>query len=241
MHRIFGEKSDISGNVFRIPMENRHHLGRVIKLKPGEVFEAVVENSIYELEYVDYDTANILSFKEISEGAGVKINLYFGILKGEKTDLIIQKCTELGVTDFYPVMAARTISDVSKKEEAKRARWQKISDEASKQSKGIRMASVHRPIKFMAALDILKNEGFILVPYELEESTSLKEALKSYTGGDISLFIGPEGGFDESEIAELLELNSHVVTLGTKILRAETACIAAAANIIYELDLYNGK
>ena len=98
-----------------------------------------------------------------------------------------------------------------------------------------------RTLKFKDAILLLENEKFILVPYELENSLSLKAALKIYSGGDISIFIGPEGGFEESEIVELININAQVVTLGTKILRAETACISTASNIIYELDLYNER
>ncbi len=240
MHRIFATNESIIGNNFLIPEGNQFHLGKVVKLKAGEIFEAVVGDRLYELEYVDLETANIISMNKIDVNQ-VSIKLFFGILKGEKTDFIIQKCTELGVTDFYPVMSARTISNVSGKEDAKRSRWQKISDEASKQSKAMKMATVHTPVKFKDAILLLKNEKFILVPYELENSLSLKAALKIYSGGDISIFIGPEGGFEESEIAELININAQVVTLGTKILRAETACISTASNIIYELDLYNER
>lgn len=240
MHRIFGTNESIIRNNFLIPEGNQFHLGKVVKLKAGEIFEAVVGDRLYELEYVDLETANIISMNKIDVNQ-VSIKLFFGILKGEKTDFIIQKCTELGVTDFYPVMSARTISNVSGKEDAKRSRWQKISDEASKQSKAMKMATVHTPVKFKDAILLLENEKFILVPYELENSLSLKAALKIYSGGDISIFIGPEGGFEESEIVELININAQVVTLGTKILRAETACISTASNIIYELDLYNER
>lgn len=241
MHRIFAETSNIVDNKFIIPEEDRFHLGKVIKLKQGEVFQAVVGNYIYDLKYTDYETSEIISKNGISSGVKCKLKLYFGILKGDKTDLIIQKCTELGVTDFYPVMSARTISNVKGKEDSKRNRWQKISDEAGKQSKALELSRVHDPIDFKKAKESLKEENFLIVPYELEESTTLKAALQEYENGDVSIFIGPEGGFEESEITELASLGAKITTLGTKILRAETACISTVANIIYELDLYNGQ
>lgn len=237
MFRIFGESSDIEGKIFNIPENDKFHLSKVIRLKEGETFEAVVGDVIYELIYLDYDCAKILSYEKLKIDDRPKINLFFSILKGDKNDFVLQKCTEIGVDNFYPMNTMRTIPDIKGKEENRLRRWQRIVTEASKQSKGAYIPIVHYPINIGEIQNYIGRKTFNIVPYELEDSFTIKEALETYTGGDINIIIGPEGGFETIEIISLEKLGVKAVSLGEKILRAETASIVTLANIVYELEL----
>lgn len=237
MHRVFGENENINGEYFIIPKDDRFHLDRVLRFKEGETFEAVVGDTIYELMYLDIETAKIISYSKIEIDKRPNINLFFSILKGEKTDLVLQKCTEIGVTNFYPITTLRTIPNIRGKELKKQERWQKIVEDASKQSKSVFIPKVHMPMDITEIFSHIYRYDFSIVPYELEKSYSIKESLKYYSGEDINVVIGPEGGFEESEILTMIKYGIKPVSLGEKILRAETASIVALSNIIYELDL----
>ena len=239
MFRIFSNSSNIKGDVFYIPEKDKNHLGNVVRLKKGDNFEAVVGNRVYELVYLSYDLAEVVSYAKICQDEHPQINLFFSLLKGDKNELILQKCTELGVTNFYPMNTLRTVMDLSGKEENRIKRWKKIVEAASKQSKSKFIPEVHYPINLTNLSEYISYNDFTIVPYEMESSTTMKDVLRSeYNGSsDINIIIGPEGGFDSREILSLLRLNAYSVSLGTKILRAETAAIVAVANLIYELEI----
>ncbi len=237
MHRIFAETRNINGEYFLIPESDQFHMGKVLRFKEGEVFEAVVDNTLYELLYVSNDTAKIISFSKIQVESKPNINLFFSILKGDKTEFVLQKCSEIGVNNFYPMITLRTIPNISGKEEAKRDRWQKIVDDASKQSKSIFIPKVHIPINITDVFSHIYRNDFSIVPYENEKSYTIKEALNTYRGGDINIIIGPEGGFEDIEIKTLIRAGVKSVSLGDKILRAETASMVALVNVKYGLEL----
>ena len=155
----------------------------------------------------------------------VLITLYQGVPKLDKMELIIQKSVELGVSRIVPVLTKRTIVKI--KDGKKRERWQKISESAAKQSgRGI-IPTVCEPIDFSDAVkDMAKNELSIR-PYELERAMSIKNAVNGRQLKSISIFIGPEGGIDETEAEECTNSGVIPVTLGKRILRTETAGFAA--------------
>ena len=152
-------------------------------------------------------------------------------------DLIVQKCVEIGVKDFYGVETDRAVVKIKdkKKEKTKIDRWQAISEEAAKQSKRDYIPQVKGIISFKEMIDILKNEDNIVVPYENEDYLSIKDGLSNVKGKSVHLIIGPEGGFDDDEIQSLVDLGAGVVTLGSRILRTETAGLVASTLILYEL------
>ncbi|NLW41536.1 MAG: 16S rRNA (uracil(1498)-N(3))-methyltransferase [Tissierellia bacterium] len=237
MHRIFGQDTNVDGELFIIPEDDQFHLDKVLRFKKGEVFEAVVGNKIYELIYINSETAKIISHSKIQIDTKPNINLFFAILKGDKTDFVLQKCTEIGVTNFYPMITMRTIPDIRGKEFDKVGRWQRIVNDASKQSKGKYIPKVHYPIEISEVFNHIYRNDFSIVPYEEEKTTTIKEALDKYRGGDINIIIGPEGGFELIEIMTLNKVGVKSVSLGEKILRAETAAMVALSNVIYELEL----
>jgi len=163
------------------------------------------------------------------------VTLYQGVPKGDKLDTVTQKCTELGASAVVPVAMKRSVAII--KDPEKRAdRMQKIAHEASKQCGRARVPEVKPVMTFKAAIDEAKNADLCLLPYEEEKSVSIKEVLKTAKDiGSVSIFIGPEGGFDPSEVETAKEHGFKTVSMGPRILRTETAPLAAITAVMYEL------
>ena len=167
----------------------------------------------------------------------ISIILYQGLPKSSKMDFIVQKATEIGVKEIYPIITNRTVVkiDNNKKEKNKVDRWNKISEEAAKQSKRDIIPKVNSVLSFKEMINILKDEENILVPYENQEGIGIKDIIKKISNKKIHVIIGPEGGFEEEEIEELKDIGSNTVSLGPRILRTETAGIVALSILLYEL------
>ena len=160
--------------------------------------------------------------------------------KADKLELIIQKTTELGVSTVVPVVTERTVvkfdeKDINKKVE----RWNKIAQEAGKQSGRQKIPVVEKPIKLKNLIENISKYDILLLPYECEKEMTLKAVLRNLKEKckNVAIFIGPEGGFSEEEVRLLSKLeNVKTVTLGPRILRTETAGIATVAMVLYELQ-----
>lgn len=171
-------------------------------------------------------------------------NVYIHILQGlpkfEKMETVIEKCTEIGVSEITPVEMKRSIVKLDEKNKIKKHdRWQKIAEVAAKQSKRDIIPKINEVQNLKNVFSILENYDIVLVAYEEEKENTLKEELlrlKQNSFLKIAVIIGPEGGIDETEIDFLKQKNTKIVTLGPRILRTETAPILICANIIYELE-----
>ena len=162
----------------------------------------------------------------------VSVTLFQGLPKGEKTEWIIQKSVELGTARVVPFAAARSISRPDGSSAQKKAqRWQKIADEAAKQSQRGILPRVDAPVSFEDALRMAQSFPRTLVLYE-GGGTPLRELLQD-TPAEIALFVGPEGGFDPEEIEALRAQGAAIATLGSRILRTETAPLAALSAIMF--------
>jgi len=241
MHRFFVEKGQISDPKIEILGSDVKHIKDVIKLKIEENIEISSDGITYlcEISSISKEkiTAIIIEKKKGSNESPVNIILYQGLAKGSKMDTIIQKGTEMGIKEFYPVATHRSIVKIKdiKKEESKVERWNSIADEAAKQSKRDFLPKVKNVISFDDLILLLKDEKNIIVPYEDEKMSSIKSMLKSIESGNIHIIIGPEGGFELDEIERLKSIGANIVTLGPRILRTETAGIVATTIILYEL------
>lgn len=233
----FGEDSVI------ISGEDVNHIRKVLRLQPGEVItvcdgEGKEYSARIELLEANYVKAGIVGMRECDTEPPVEITLFQGVPKSDKMDYVIQKSIELGVNAIVPVLTDRTVVKISTKKDcdAKTARWQRISLEAAKQcNRGI-IPVVSEPVPFKKALESSKNYGQAFIPYEKEKSSRLKDIVKFDSGTKrIAVFIGPEGGFTEEEVAMAKECNIKPVTLGPRILRTETAGIAVLSILMYEL------
>ena len=244
MPKFFIKKDDIVNNSVEIRGDTLNHIKNVFRLKIGDVLtlcdgEGTDYKATIEEENSEFIRAKILEMYETNSEPSVNITLYQGIPKATKMDLIIQKNVELGIKRIVPVICERTIVKFySKKDEEKKVeRWQKISQEASKQSgRGI-IPVIEEPIKLKDALNRCSNYDLAIIPYEKEYERTLKNVLCENNGAkEICMFIGPEGGFSEQEIEYAIQNNVIPVTLGNRILRTETASLYTTAIIIYELD-----
>ena len=243
MPRFFVDKRKILGDTIYIDGDNVNHIKNVFRMKVGD--ELVLcdgcgndYRAVIMTESFDCITADIVNTVCSSTEPCVKVTLYQGLPKGSKMDLIIQKNVELGVSRIVPVICRRTIVKLDKKDIKRKVdRWNKIAYEAAKQSgRGI-VPCVAEPLAFVDAVDIAKTNNLLLIPYEIEKETRLKDVLKkNMMACDVGVFVGPEGGFDEQEIDIATCRGAIPVTLGDRILRTETASMYMTSIIVYELD-----
>ena len=167
-----------------------------------------------------------------------RITLYQALLKGSKFEFVLQKCTELGVATFVPTICDRcVVGNLADATSGKIMRWKRIVQEAAEQSGRGRLPPLHPPLLFGQACE--QASGLSLMPWEQEKSIGLQAALKGQTSTEnhppsVNLFIGPEGGFSDSEVEFALAYGIKPVSLGNRILRAETAAIAAVTAVLYE-------
>ncbi len=241
MHRFFADASQINNGAVEITGDDVSHITKVLRLRQGDevcVCDKSGTDYICTIDDVTKDkvTLKVISSELSKTESKINITLYQGVAKGEKMDYIIQKCVELGVKSFVPIITKRTvvkIADGNKKVQ----RWQKISQEAAKQSMRGIIPEVCMPMNFSDAVKkIASNDNAInIMAYENEINTTLKEILKQSNFTDINIIIGPEGGFEESEAQLARESGIYTVTLGPRILRTETAPVAVSSVVMYEL------
>ncbi|MDD6484657.1 MAG: 16S rRNA (uracil(1498)-N(3))-methyltransferase [Clostridiales bacterium] len=247
MPKFFTARENISQDTIIIDNEDVAHITRVLRLGAGDMITVCDGRGFdYEAEISDIEpkriVCNILSRRSCQSEADIDVTLYQGIPKGTKMEYIIQKTTELGIKRIVPVKLARCVVKLEDKkaEEKKRDRWQKIANEAAKQcGRGV-IPKVSMPVTIEEAARELRDADLAFAPYECEENTTLKKTLTSpESPKKIGFIIGPEGGFDISEIELLSKAGIPAVTLGRRILRTETAGEAVLAMVMYELGDIN--
>lgn len=243
MHRFFIKQENIFKGGVTVSGEDVQHISRVLRLQPGdEIVLCDGEGTDYytSIESMDkHSIRTVILRTEASKGEPeIEAVLYQGIPKSTKMDLIIQKCTEMGIKRVVPVSTARTVVKLeSEKDERKKVeRWAKIAEEAAKQSGRGKIPIIEMPKSFTSALEDAARLDNIIVPYELEGGLSIKDALRRDKGSSIGFFIGPEGGFEPYEIEKAQAAGAVPVTLGRRILRTETAGVAVLTSIMYEYD-----
>lgn len=252
MSRFFVSPEQIGGRMITIEDRNDlHHMKKVLRLKPGdEVDISDSQQWEYHAKIIELNdeiaTLQILDRQSFAAEPRTRITLYQGIPKQGKMETIVQKTVELGVFRIVPVFMERTVV-VDKGNFARKIdRWNKVSAEAVKQCRRGIVPEVSPAIRMPQALEELQQCGYdlILIPYEDERGTTIKEVLREYTGadapaeaGNVAVLIGPEGGFSEAEVAAVTGAGGRSVSLGRTTLRTETAGMAAIAMIMYELEL----
>lgn len=244
MPRFFVNPANVSETEIEITGSDVNHIKNVLRMNVGE------EISLSDGCGTDYfGTISALNRESVTvhiENSWAsyvelpaKITLFQGLPKADKMELIIQKAVELGACEIVPVITKRTIVKLDAKKETKKLmRWQGISESAAKQSgRGI-IPKVTSPVSFTEALEQAQAMDAVLIPYEkaegMEQARNVIRCLK--TKKRIGVFIGPEGGFDESEIDKAAQYGAVPITLGRRILRTETAGLAALAVLMFELD-----
>ena len=249
MDRFFVEKKNINleNNTCIIEGEDVKHISKVLRCKIGEELEVCdSDNNEYICEITSIDKSSveldILEKVDIKRESDLKIKLYQGLPKGPKMEMILQKLTEVGVDEIILVQTKRSVVKVDdKKEDKKIERWERIIYEAAKQSKRGKIPKLRGVLSFKEALCDMQNNDFNIAPYENERTKSIKQAIKSLDINNIGIFVGPEGGFDESEIEDIENINGQSVSLGPRILRTETASVVASSIVLYELSDLGGN
>ena len=252
MSRFFvkTEPVDLQNGRITITGEDVKHIANVLRSRVGEHLELCDGNGtdydvvIEQLSKESIITA-VVSAKTNQTEAPIDITLFQGIPKADKMDFIIQKCVELGVNRFIPVTTARSVVKIGDARDAaaKAARWGRIAFEAAKQCDRGRIPVVEEPVGLDKALRIAEGYELKLLPYEEETDGSLHKVLGDpgrSTQRRIAIFIGPEGGFDKTEVEKAVQCGFRSVKLGPRILRTETAGIAVASILMYELGDMGG-
>ena len=233
MYNFFVNETEKQGNSFIITESDFNHISNVLRMKTGD--EILVscngQASLCKIEiFSDYIKAEVIEENYHNTNLPIKIHLFQGLPKSDKMELIIQKAVELGVEEITPVEMNRCVVKVEeKKKKSKQERWQSIAESAAKQSKRVVIPKVNSIISYKQFLEKSEDLSVLLVPYENKEGMkATKEALKEIKSGDtVGIIIGPEGGFSEQEIDLAVEKNGKTISLGSRILRTETAAIAS--------------
>ncbi|MCQ2400878.1 MAG: 16S rRNA (uracil(1498)-N(3))-methyltransferase [Lachnospiraceae bacterium] len=246
MYHFFVDENSILGDEIIITGSDYNHAVNVLRLKNGERIMVSDESGTdYYCTVGDPDgnelRVHIEEKSEENHELPARVVLYQSLPKSDKMELIIQKATELGVTDIVPVESRNCIMKLEpKKVASKIARWQSIAEAAAKQSKRSVIPAVHDPMTFVEAVKRAEEESSVrIIPYEDERGmTGMCEAIISFLpGSDIAVFVGPEGGYDKIEIRHAMNHGIKPVSLGKRILRAETAAISILSLIMIRLEI----
>lgn len=227
--------------------DDAHHIINVLRYKIGKKLIVVdAAQNIAETEIVeigsDWIKAACIARLDGNTEALVEVILAQCLPKSDKMDFIVQKAVELGVSAIYPVVSENCVVKYDDaKKAARRQKWQKIAHEAAKQCGRTVVPEVASIVSLRELAATIGDDTEVLFCYEQEENRALKTLLESSAAGRFLLLIGPEGGFTPSEAAFCQERGFHSVTLGPRILRAETAAIAAVSVVMYQNGDLGGR
>lgn len=245
MYRFYIQPEQIAGEEAVILGNDVNHVRNVLRMKPGEqvvLCDGQGMDFVCEITELGRDEVRTrkISAEVSSAELPVRLVLFQGIPKKDKMELIIQKTVELGIAEIVPVAMKRCVAKLEdpKKEAKKLERWQGIAEAAAKQSgRGI-LPVVKPPMTFEKALAYADTLDMQLVPYE--DARGMKAAKAAFTKAaglsSAGILIGPEGGFDPSEIEKAKEHGAEILSLGKRILRTETAGLAALSVLMYEIE-----
>ena len=231
MHRFFAQKA--GENTAVLPPEEAVHALRVLRMRPGDACQAVMDGHVFSarIEKTEPQVTLRLESELPSPEPSLRLTLYQGVPKGDKMDYIVQKCTEAGVFRIVPVHFSRCVAQWTGKDADKKlTRFRRIAAEAAKQAGRALTPEITPPAAFSALPPLLSRHELVFVPWEEARDRGMRSF---WTGQkDIAVIIGPEGGIDKSEIEALTALSARPVTLGKRIFRTETAGLAALISIL---------
>ena len=238
MHRF--KITELGREAFWLRGEERNHLVKVLRLSVGDEIVGFDNTGTQYLAVISKIedksvTCSILNAETPDVEANTPVYLVCGLSKGEKFEWVIQKGTELGMRGFVPLRARRSVVRIEKDKAQERvSRWQKIAAEAAKQCHRVVEPEVTEVCDWDNLIRILPESTQWLIPYEAEKGNRLSEVLRELNPKEpVALLIGPEGGFEESEVALAKDkLNARSITLGPRILRAETAALASLTMVL---------
>ena len=245
MHRFYVTSDQVNDNKITIIGSDVNHIKNVLRMNRGDkliICNGQGKDCYCIIDRVDEKeiSCDILSEHITDTELNTRITLFQGLPKKDKMELIIQKAIELGVYEIVPVMTKRVIVKLEdkKREEKKLERWRVIAESAAKQSHRGIIPRIRPVISYDKALEECSNMDIALIPYENAEGiTKTREIVANLSNfSSIGVIIGPEGGFEETEIEGALERNIIPITLGRRILRTETAGLAVLSMIMLSLE-----
>jgi len=241
-NRFFIPASSIEGDRVQLSPEQSHQVCHVLRLKPGDTI-VVLDDSGDECNVTltavcRTETVGQVTSKQRAPGEPVaEITLFQSLLIREKFEWVLQKGTEVGVTQFVPMLTERGIVRTKTIEENKLDRWRRILTEAAEQSQRGRVPQLEPVVTFNNAVLQMGDFDRCLITAPSDGAVALRDALQGITHSpaSVAVMIGPEGGFTEEEVALACEKGAVRVGLGPRILRTETAAMIACALVLYEL------
>ncbi len=242
VNRFFVQKSGFEGELVRLSPEQAHQVCHVLRLTPGDSIIVLDDNGTeYDVTLTAVrlpETVGRITGRQPARGEPqAKLTLFQSLLAREKFEWVLQKATEVGVTQFAPVLTERSIVRARLIEGKKLDRWRRIVTEAAEQSHRGRVPTLDQTITFGEAISRLRDFDRALIAAPSPKAVSLPDALRDLGRGAVSigLMIGPEGGFSDAEVNLAWETGAIPIHLGPRILRTETAAVVASALILYEL------
>jgi 16S rRNA (uracil1498-N3)-methyltransferase len=241
-HRFYVCPEQVLGEQVEFSAEQAYQLAKVLRLRVGEqvrVFDGVDEaDQVVSLTTLSSRTAmgRVVGTQAQAMEPRISLTAYPALLGRDKLDQVVQKLIEVGATGVVPVRTARSIvRDLPDAE--RRGRWQRIVREAAEQSGRGRVPEVGEPRDLAQALAEATTTGAAIVAHVGDDACPLRDVLRQLAGHEqLSIFVGPEGGYTDTEVAQAHAAGAHVVSLGPRILRTETASPVLTALVLYELD-----
>jgi len=221
----------------RVGKDEARHMTRVLRMKCGDELIAFdgagAECRCRIVEAVSRDVVvEVLERREVSRERAVEVTLAVAATKTKAMDLIVQKCTELGLSRLIPFHSSRSVAKI--KDASKIEKWRRITIEAAKQCGRNVLLEITEPVDRRGLADAIRDHDLAVVAAVSERAATLKQVLQENPSARTILYVvGPEGGFKTDELAELTGAGAVPVSLGPSILRVETAAIAALAMIVY--------
>ena len=247
MLHIFVDPAQMKGDLLYVTGKDVNHIKNVMRLKKGDEISVRTGQDDREYrygieEFTDSEVVCRLRFvKEADVELPVKVYIFQGLPKADKMELIIQKAVELGAAEIIPVEMRRSVVKLDASKKAKKTqRWQAIAESAAKQSRRAVVPMVREPMTMEEAVRFAEqNTDVRLLPYELQEADgSTRDVMDGIREGSaVSIFIGPEGGFDPAEVELARKAGVVPISLGKRILRTETAALVALSFLIYHFEI----
>lgn len=232
LNGIISETMELTGT-------DAHHIARVLRMAVGDNVIIADENertAKAEITAITDEivTLSLIEYLEDDSEPTVKVRLAQCLPKSDKMEFIIQKAVELGAVSIQPVNSENCVVKYTADKQAKRVeRWQKIAHEAAKQCKRAAVPTVEPIITLKELLSCVDDDETVLFCYEAEDGRTLRQALNTHQAEKYTVLIGPEGGFSPEEARLCQEMGAHPVSLGSRILRTETASLAALTMVLY--------
>jgi 16S rRNA (uracil1498-N3)-methyltransferase len=244
MHRFFIPPDLLAADTVALPQDVAHQVRDVLRLRAGDrivLLDNRGQEFVTDLRVVDRAAVRgfVVARRAGAAEPGVALVLYQGLLKAAKFEWILQKGTELGVQTFVPMRCQRTVAGLEEIGPTRIQRWQRILQEAAEQCGRAVIPDLAVPCALPTALADQPPGTLRLFPWEEATATTLRAALAAPRHNSapitrVALFVGPEGGFTAAEAQLAAQHGARVVTLGRRILRAETAALAATTMVLYE-------